>query len=302
MNWFSPVNRTSAERERIASPMAVAGMFLSFVLLLVVLYPEREILALLRTGELGSPVAMHYLRALAGIRPNDGALQLSYAEALVAAKRFSSALPVLDLAAAHLPPAQQRHCLELRLVILQGLLRETPTTAPNRQVLETYFSVTARQLAGSGSSLEDLRRYLGQARFAGAAEALSYLEGKVTPRTTESRLDIPNLPPEETPESALAAGDYRKSAQLFFDAIASEPDQLQRRRLYLKGVRTLQAGNLVEEALTAADRYMGAIRVDRETLIFLTRLALAANRPAKAQEYVKRALGMEKTRTEGGNG
>ncbi|MSM38413.1 MAG: hypothetical protein GJT30_02140 [Geobacter sp.] len=302
MNWFSPVNRTSAQRERFASPMAVAGMFLSFVLLLVVLYPEREILALLRTGELGSPVAMHYLRALAGIRPNDGALQLSYAEALVAAKRFSSALPVLDLAAAHLPPSQQRHCLELRLVILQGLLRETPANAPNRQVLEAYFSVTARQLAGSGSSLEDLRRYLGQARFAGAAEALSYLEGKVTPHgTANSRLDIPNLPSEETPESALAAGDYRKSAQLYFDAMASEPDQLQRRRLYLKGVRTLQAGNLVEEALAAADQYMGAIQVDRDTLIYLTRLALAANRPAKAQEYVKRALG-EKTRAEGGNG
>jgi len=277
-------------------------MFLSFVLLLVVLYPERDILAMLKTGELGSPVAMHYLRALAAIRPNDGALQLSYAEALVAAKRFSAALPVLDLAAAHLPPSQQRHCLELRLVILQGLLRETPANAPNRQVLETYFTVTARQLAVSGSSLDDLRRYLGQARFAGAAEALSYLEGRVTPHGAASRLEIPNLPPAETPESALAAGDYRKSAQLYFDAMASEPDQLQRRRLYLKGVRTLQAGNLVDEALTAADRYMGSIQVDREILIYLTRLALAANRPAKAQEYVKRALGMEKTRAEGGNG
>ena len=289
MNWFSPVNEPQRGRERFASPVAVFGMFAAFILLLVVLFPQREILALLQTSQLGNPVAMHYLRALSGIRPTDGDLQLSYAEALVAAGRFGAALPVLDAATAHLPSSRLRHCLELRLVILQGLLQEMAVNSLEYGKFKSEYAATARRLSGSGTSLVDLQPYLGQPRFSGTAEALAFLEGK---EETLQNQPAP-LAMVDTPESALAAGDYRKSAHLLFDAMDRETSIDRRRQLFLKAIRTLQSGNLLDEALAAADRNIDGLANDRTTLLSLTRLALAANRPVKAQEYVKRALAVD---------
>jgi hypothetical protein len=40
----------------------------------------------------------------------------------------------------------------------------------------------------------------------------------------------------------------------------------------------------------AGETHLGPLHSDRATLIFLTRLALAANQPTRAQKYVRRAL------------
>ena len=73
------------------------------------------------------------------------------------------------------------------------------------------------------------------------------------------------------------------------------PDHDRQRDLYLRGVATLQSGNLLREALTAADAQIGDLADDEQTLKRLARLALAANDPARAQAYMKRLLHMSAT-------
>ncbi|MGR5513717.1 hypothetical protein ACPV4Q_22725, partial [Vibrio diabolicus] len=49
-------------------------------------------------------------------------------------------------------------------------------------------------------------------------------------------------------------------------------------------------GNLLDEAMTEAQRRVGPLIDDTETLRFLTRLAQACNRPDLADQYARRLL------------
>ncbi|BCA78835.1 hypothetical protein [Desulfuromonas sp. AOP6] len=91
---------------------------------------------------------------------------------------------------------------------------------------------------------------------------------------------------------------YRRRAQSAFEQMRTAASLEQRRSLFFKAIRVLQEGNLLMEALAAADAHIGPLAGDRETLIFLSRLALAANRPDLAQVYIRRALGIP---AQGGN-
>ena len=91
---------------------------------------------------------------------------------------------------------------------------------------------------------------------------------------------------------------YRRRAQQVFNQMSTATSLEQRRTLFFRALRILQEGNLLLEALAAANAHIGRLAGDRETLIFLTRLALSANRPDLAQVYVRQALGLP---TQGGN-
>lgn len=97
-----------------------------------------------------------------------------------------------------------------------------------------------------------------------------------------------NIEPTET----TGPDTYRHRAQSLFEQMNAAASLEQRRALFFRAIRVLQEGNLLLEALAAAEAHLGPLAADRETLIFLTRLALSANRPDLAQNYIRRALGL----------
>lgn len=292
MNSAFPAGKPVRDPERFASFLSVGGMFAVFVLLLVVLYPEREILDRMGKMPRWSPVSMHYLQALTRLRPHDLSLQISYAEVLTASGRYTGAIAVLDSIMNRLPASGRRHPLELRLAALKGILDQTPAGDPKRGSLEAEFAATALQLADGSSSLQALRSYLRQAKFAGAAEALSFLEGKDI--TEPGRTDPVMEESFAGNESDLSAdNDPRATARRILAEMSSSADLSTRRRLFMQGIGLLQSANLPDEALAVAESSIDGLSEDRETLLFVTRLALAANRPQVAQKYVKRALRMD---------
>lgn len=114
----------------------------------------------------------------------------------------------------------------------------------------------------------------------------------VLDRLTSGRRQSAPSPQTTACPSSSGAASYRADAAAAFAAMASAPTVAQRRIWFLRGVHALQAGNLVREALQEGERHLGVLADDRETLIVMTRIALAANRPDKAQGFIKRALGM----------
>jgi hypothetical protein len=98
---------------------------------------------------------------------------------------------------------------------------------------------------------------------------------------------------------ALFVGDYRHAADAWFreQAAAATPDE--QRRDFLAGIRALQSGNLLNEALAAADQHIGALADDRDTLIVLLNLARAANRPDLSDRYAKALARFAAVRPEG---
>ncbi|MFX6793989.1 hypothetical protein ABTH15_19405, partial [Acinetobacter baumannii] len=61
-------------------------------------------------------------------------------------------------------------------------------------------------------------------------------------------------------------------------------------------MRTLQAGGFYQEALAAAEANLGPLANDKTVLLYLTRLAQAANRPDAAERYVKQLLQLSMAR------
>jgi hypothetical protein len=90
--------------------------------------------------------------------------------------------------------------------------------------------------------------------------------------------------------TALANGLYRDSARLYLEARRKSTDPEQAKTYYLTAIRTLQSGNLPAEALSMAEREIGPLTNDRDTLFFVTKLARAASRPDVADRYVRKLL------------
>ncbi|WP_337459839.1 hypothetical protein [Cupriavidus basilensis] len=90
--------------------------------------------------------------------------------------------------------------------------------------------------------------------------------------------------------AALAGGDYQQAADALFAAQARTTDPAEQRRLFLAALKTLQSGNQLDKALAQAEQHGGKLLDSAEVLRYLTRLALAANRPEQAARYVQRLL------------
>ncbi|HEY3598862.1 MAG TPA: tetratricopeptide repeat protein, partial [Paraburkholderia sp.] len=86
---------------------------------------------------------------------------------------------------------------------------------------------------------------------------------------------------------ALQVGDYRTAADAWFRQQAVAQTRDEQRRCFIAGIRTLQSGNLLNDALAAADQHLGTLANDPATLIVLLNLARAANRPDLVNRYAK---------------
>ncbi|WP_414056658.1 hypothetical protein, partial [Staphylococcus aureus] len=85
-------------------------------------------------------------------------------------------------------------------------------------------------------------------------------------------------------------GEYRAAAAANFAAQATATSLDEQRRYFIAGLKALQSGNLLDDAMTEAQRRVGPLIDDTETLRFLTRLAMACNRPDLADQYARRLL------------
>jgi len=104
--------------------------------------------------------------------------------------------------------------------------------------------------------------------------------------------------PDDKVTKVLMAVDYRKDAALCFERMKQSRSQQKRRELFFCAVRKLQAGNLPKEAFEAGERNIDGLYSDRATLIFLTKVGLAAGQTVRAERLVRRAMGMESVKAE----
>ena len=284
LNWS--VNRTGTVRERFAGPLSIGGLLGIGLALLVMLYPEKILLELLSTHEVSSPAQQSYLEALSRLRPGDNNLLLLLSRSYVRSDNPVKALAALDRVHVPVVPETEKEIRRLRYgayhLRLKGLRRDSKEWLAAREDFTAQIEAFRQQ----GASMQEMAGFLADARDAGDEETVTRLE-KLLGYASGITMKL-----ETGAAAALADGDYRKAAAGYFEAMNSCTELAQRRRLYLAGVGALQSGNMLAEAVNAADRNLGVLANDRETLVFLSRLAIAANRPDRAQIYIRRVLGM----------
>lgn len=95
----------------------------------------------------------------------------------------------------------------------------------------------------------------------------------------------------------LASGEYRRAAAAYFAAQASAANIDEARDAFIAGVRALQAGNLLDEALAQAQAHVDGLADDRRTLEVLLQLARAAQRPDLVDRYARALMKFVDSRT-----
>jgi hypothetical protein len=280
------------ERQRLFSPWTVAGFGLALSLGLLLVYPHRTLEQRLSAadtaaGRADTPLTIEYLKVFLKAEPGDSALRLQLIRKLVAQGDYAGARKLMDAPQTVNDPVFVREAGWIRLMLAEQEFFAARSGSPERQAFQA-------QLQGHLRALSQQKRLTPQQLDALAARALAdnapdaaltaYRRLSVEPAT------LADDKYASAARGALALGDYRLSAGLLFIAMDRSASREAQRAYFVEGLRTLQAGGLMNEALAAAERRIGPFAHDIAMLKFLARLAQAANRPDIAERYAKRFL------------
>lgn len=279
------------ERERLLPP----ALLLTFTALvgvgLALIFP-RENLRERLVGEDRSVdgLTVAYLEAWARVAPNDANFLSVLAEQYARSHRLDDAQEMLKRMSALNRPDMQGHILRTRIEIAQQLAYAAEQDSPERaerltSMRELLAQATAPNLMPRWT-LGELQTLATQSRQIGDVEAVVRLYRELGVRDP-ANADLYN---QKLAEVALAGGDYRDAALALFEARARAKNLYEQRTLFLQALQALQSGNLLDEALAQAERHGGKLLDDPEVLRYLTKLALAANKPEIAAKYAERLL------------
>ena len=259
----------SRPRLRLITPVALAGLAGLIGAALLVLYPQRELLERIVKARQDDPLTVQYLVNLNRVEPGDAQTALLLAAARLAQGRSSEVLRLVASLESAADPVVRRRALLMHAAAL-------PDAKARAAFIATHMNEEWAR--------EDLMQVAGLAAAAGDAA----LRGSVYARLAIAERDPKWF--EQTARAMLGAGDYRLSAQLWFGARTRAADRDSARAYYLEGLRTLQSGNLLAEAIAVAETELGDLANDEETILAVVKLALAAGRPDVAERWMKRML------------
>lgn len=256
-------------RQRLTTPATTIGLAIVIFATLFVLYPKRELLELVTHARRDDPLTVRYLAYLHREEPQNTRIALLLAGARLAQGEAAEALRLLA-------PLESDNDGEVRRAALLLHAESLPAGASRSAFLAPY-------LDESWTRDEFLK-------------IASYMRGTMDPaarRKVYARLAASERDPAWFAKSArevLGEGDYRLSAELWFSARKLSATLAEQRKYFLEGLHTLQSGNLLAEAMAAAEANMGSLAQDEETVLAVIRLALASGRPDLAERWMRGLL------------
>ncbi|MEM5274814.1 tetratricopeptide repeat protein [Cupriavidus taiwanensis] len=287
-----------AERERLLPPTLVLTFTAIVGIGLALMFPRETLRErLLGQGRTIDGLTMAYLEAWWKVTPDDPAFMGVLAEQYARTGRLEEAQAMLERMQAVQGIDLSGQVLRTRIEIAQQhAWAALPETAEREQNL-VQLRRLLDQAAGRHWSVAELQVLATQARQAGADQAMRRFYAALASQDRNNAA----FWNRQLAQMAIAGGDYRDAANALFAQQAAAATLAERRALFLKAVQTLQSGNLLDEALAQAERHGGTLLDDPEVLRYLTRLALAANKPEQASRYVERLLKVSARRRDAGH-
>lgn len=269
-----------------------AGRILLFGLLvlgvLLAVFPGQRLQRHLDSSAFSDPLSIAYLEAWMQAEPDNARLRLILVRRQTVEGNLEAAASTLrplladrDADGYYLNDAQ---ALQLD-ILLQALWREKPETPAYAQARVAVLRQLER-MADLSWDPDQTEVFAQQAIALNAPDqAMLFLQRLLETQPYESarvQNDIARL--------QLAQGRYRDAAATHFLAMQAAGSTEQRRQQFIAGLKVLQSGNLLDDAMAAAQAHWQPLADDAETLEFLARLARSANRLDLAQMYVSRLL------------
>ncbi|PLP99285.1 tetratricopeptide repeat protein [Cupriavidus pauculus] len=288
------------ERERLLPPALVLTFTAMVGVGLALMFPRETLRErLLGQGRTVDGLTVAYLEAWSRVSPDDTSFMSVLAEQYARSGRLDDAEKMLERMMAVQGQDLTGQILRTRIGITQQrAYAEQPDTPERAERLVLMKDLLKQAVAPDAMrrwSLADLQTLATQSRQIGDADAANVLYGALAKRDA-ANADFYN---RQLANIALAGGNYRDSAQALFEAQARAKNPYEQRTLFLQALQTLQSGNLLDEALVEAERRGGKLLDDPDVLRYLTKLALAANKPDVAARYVERLLKLSAARPSG---
>jgi polysaccharide biosynthesis protein PelB len=290
MKYPFPAKSKIYSCSKFASFFTVAFLTIVVITVLFLLFPKKELLRNIAQQQKADVVALKYLQNLLPIYPFDVNLKLLLAEQNIS-----------------------HGDIQKTIKLITPYIKQNPTSKNDWRALWLYYQVVRTETYAEPEisyarkrGMEKIRGFLEQLSkdpFLSAEELLQLADDAIS--TNEPKLAIsiykkvvgmeltakqPSSLYEKAAKVALAYGEYETCAKLYFLAQQQAKTLGQKRKYYISGLKALQSGNLLDKIMQVAQKNIGELQNDQQTLLFLNNLALAANNPAAAEKHMKKAL------------
>jgi polysaccharide biosynthesis protein PelB len=291
-------NRPHFNRPRIAPNWLVyllAGVVLAS---LWFLHPRDGLKSRMTSTDAPSDLSIAYLEAWLRVQPDNAEMLSVLGTQYVRTGRNEEASRIADRMDAMPGDAQHRAALMLRLTVRTREAFAFPENDPRRDAALLRLRTQLEKAAALQWPTDDL---LMLAQSAAAVNA-QQLAGQLYARLAAQDPSQAERWNREVVRFAMYGGDYRGAANGWFRLQASAASFDTQRKYFIAGIRALQSGNLLDEALVAANQHGRAFANDRATLVVLLNLARAAHRPELVDRYAKALAGYAQAQPEAHDG
>ncbi|NPT41377.1 tetratricopeptide repeat protein [Paraburkholderia sp. 1N] len=274
-------------RPRIAPTWLVLLLAGVVLITLYLVHPRGGLRSRMTSTDAPSDLSIAYLEAWLRVQPNNTDILSVLGTQYVHLGRTEDARRIAARMEAIPTDAMRRAAQLLRLTVDTRETFALPANDPGRDAALARLRIQLANAATLSWSNADLQMLADAAASVNAQQVAMQLYARLAAQDPAQQAHWNR----EVVRYAMYAGDYRGAADGWFRLQANATTFDAQRRCFIEGIRALQSGNLLNDALAAADQHGAAFAHDHETLIVLLNLARAAHRPDLVDRYAKALAG-----------
>lgn len=275
----------------------------SFAVLFLI-FPQKLLVRRIVQEQHPSPLTIAYLKDLIAKNPENNNYKISLAKIELKMGHLRKAHRLIEPYLLHpmdfkLSQGEQKnlHLLHYRLIRIKTF-KLSPKDSQRSQFeklleqklefMQNMNNLNARQAAYLGRDALALNQPHLAIKFyqivLDRAEACHLRKKNAMQATCHQMLSVHSY--ERAAQSAMYVSQYEMSAKFYLLARDQSKGIDLQRKFFIKAVKSLQSSGDVKKALLFAQQNINELREDPATLRYLVRIALKANRPKLAEQYI----------------
>ena len=276
--------RNNAPRPRLVTPFGLLGLTIAVSVVLVLLYPQQFLLEQIRSGAKVDHVSLQYMRNLLATEPDNHALRLELARGYAQLGQYEIALGMLQ--PLYVLPKWREEAAVAQINILEKMFWQALPGSIERQNILTRLRQAVRENESRVSSADALLQLAEAAGYAGEAGLVQRTaERLVRISPNQANLSLAARVAQETGQYLDSAGYQWRACQLVTDDAKTA--------CILQTLAILQSGGLGRLGLQWVQQLPASEWQRSDVLYSMTKLALASNLPAEADDFAAQLLGMK---------
>lgn len=274
------------QRPRLLSRWALLGIALMVLVPLALIQPKQTLIQEAARQRTGDPLTANYLANLLKTDPDNLELRLLLAKQKLQLGEADEILKLLAPVSERGATEQRRAARLLEFKALTAQIAGLPAASSRRADMVRRQRGILADLAGAAWAGDTL------IVLANAAVAA---DDPATARRLYRQLANRDGPQPaqwfaQAARTTLGQGHYELAAELYFIARHKAASREEQRGHLIAGLSALLADSRFAQAMQAADRELGALADDPETLYTLGGMARSANDLPRAERYARRLL------------